>query len=146
MALADDLKPLLRVIRAIPGQLGLRPHRVYLRRGAMLGSSFGGDVWPTDTEIVEGDNQPPKVRQLNDERLALGGLAQGSLEIGPITTPHGDVGITMDDLKGAELGQYDTLFLLISGPHGDAVYAVKGLTVDRSMHWKIIASPIAQAP
>lgn len=144
MSLADDLKPLLREIRGIPGELGLRQRRVFLRNRLWLGGGFGGDSSVTEVEIVEGSGHPPKVRELGDERLALGGLSQGSLEVGPITTPHGAVGITAAQLKGSNLDQYDTLTLRITDPLGSAIYNVKRLTMDRSMHWKIVASPVAE--
>ena len=42
MALADDLKPVIDSIRAIPGQLGLRPNRVFLVEGSWSGDYTGG--------------------------------------------------------------------------------------------------------
>jgi hypothetical protein len=152
MALADDLKPSLRAIRGIPGALGLRPHRVFLtvrRWGGISGVSpktiGDGASVDTETEIVEGGGHPPKVRQLNDERLALSGLPAGSIEIGPITASYELGDVTADALRGVELANLETLRLRVSGPTGNVLYKITKLTLDRSMHWTISAQPISDA-
>lgn len=142
MALADSLKSLARSVRAIPGQMGLRPHRVFLVTETWDGGQVGeGTKASVEVELVEGDNQPPKVRQLTDERRALGDLAAGALEIGPVTPPDAGT-ITADMLRGVDLQPgIETLKLRVSGPLGDALYTIKGLTMDRAIHWTIVAEP-----
>lgn len=145
MAFADSIKPLLRSVRAIPGQFGLRKHRVYLRTrtGAY---EFGQNNETTETELVEGDNQPPKVEQLGDEALALNQLAQGSLRIGPITTPDGLIGLSEDAVKGAGLQDYETLAVRVVGPMGDSLYSIKSRKMDKAMHWILTVEPLSETP
>jgi hypothetical protein len=148
VSLADDLKPMLRRVRGIPGRMGLRPHRVFLRNSIWHGPDVrapgDGSEFTTEVEILE-DVYPPKVRQLKDERLALSNLAKGSVEIGPITTPGETVGITVEQFRGTDMLDLETLNLRITGPLGEALYVVKEFTCDRAMHWKIVASPIGKA-
>jgi hypothetical protein len=147
MALADDLKTLARNVRAIPGQFGIRPHRVYLVTDEWDGPYYGdGALTREQVELVEGDNQPPKVRQLNDERRALGDLAGGSVEIGPVTPP--DAGsVAASAFRGADLTNgFNGLKLRIVGPTGDALYVIKGLDLSRAIHWTITAEPLQSTP
>lgn len=147
MTLADDLKPLARSIRGIPGEMGLRPHRVFLSVQTWEGTHLGDGASAVDEEeILEGSPsspQPPKVRQLSDEQLALGNLPSGALEIGPITTPHGGIGITLDQFKGLDLASSEALRLRVSGPLGDFYYRIQRLTLDRAIHWTIVAAPLS---
>lgn len=144
MTLADSLKPSLRAIRAIPGELGLRPHRAYLRRKTFPGENdLQLTVSITETELVEGNSQPPKIRQLGDERRALSGLAAGSVEIGPCTTSGTDGGVTFGELLGSALASDELLQVRISGPIGEMVYAIKGATLDRAMHYRIVCEPVS---
>lgn len=147
MTLADSLKPLARSIRGIPGTLGIRPHRVYLVTETWSGARPGlGEPTRTEVEIVEGNNQPPKIRQLNDERLALGNLPHGSIEIGPITAHHDGVGVTAGQLLGSTLEEHDSRKLRISGPTGDAWYVITSVRLDRAIHWMVTAQPRANLP
>lgn len=143
MTLADSLKARVRAIRGIPGQLGLRPHRVFLRRKVYPGENdLQVAVSITETELVEGDSQPPKVRQLGDERRALSGLGAGSIEIGPCTTAGDDGGVSFEELQGALLASDELLQVRISGPIGEMIYAIKGLTIDRALHFKLVCEPV----
>ena len=144
MSFADALKPRLRVIRAIPGKLAIRPHRAFLRRKTFAGENDGLQTTSlTETEIVEVNGYPPKIRQLNDERRALGNLAAGSVEIGPVTTEGTDGGIPFEDLRGTSLERDEFLQVRISGPSGDAVYAIKSITLDRALHYKLVCEPVS---
>jgi hypothetical protein len=142
MSRADDFKELARAKRAIPGQFGIRPHRVYLVTDTYDGEYHGdGTRTRTSVELVEGDSQPPKVRQLNDERRALGELAAGSLEIGPITPPDAGT-VAATTLRGAALANGVGFKLRIVGPTGDALYLIKSLDLSKAIHWTITAEPV----
>jgi hypothetical protein len=147
MPLADSLKTLARSVRAIPGQMGLRPHRVYLVTETWTGEHYGDGLSdPVELELVEGDNQPPKVRRVTDEVRALAELASGSVEIGPITPPSAGP-ISAATLRGTALEtQLQGQRLRIVGPMGDAYYVVKSLKFDRAIHWTITAEPSESAP
>lgn len=141
MTLATDLHPILRGIRAIPGQLGLRPHRVFIIETQWSGDEVGdGFATETETEIVEGSSQPPKVRQLGDERLAVSGLASGSLEIGPITTTS----VSYSLIRGLSLIDKEQLKVRVTGPIGDNVYKIEKFGADRALHWTLTVSPIGE--
>ncbi|HEY3494738.1 MAG TPA: hypothetical protein VGK73_08640 [Polyangiaceae bacterium] len=143
MTLAASLRPLVRSIRGIPGSLGLRPHRVYLVQSTW-GGEYVGSGNPTDvvTEIVEGGNHPPKVRQVDEERMVLSNLAQGSLEIGPITTTS----VSAEALRGLSLLDKESLRVRVDGPTGSAFYRIEKLGLDRALHWMLTVSPISNVP
>jgi hypothetical protein len=146
MALADSLKPLLGKARAIAGQLGLRPHRVYLRSGYWSGTTTGeGEETPLETEITE-HGQPPKVRTVTDERRALADLPAGSIEVGPITPIHSGGGTSVAGLLGSALGDLDTFHLRVVGPQGDHLYRVSSVKSDKALHYTITAKPVSAVP
>ena len=144
MALADDLKPVIDSIRAIPGQLGLRPNRVFLVEGSWSGDYTGelNEVRDT-TELLVGD-QPPKVRRLNDEQLAVGELAEGAIEVGPVTPSYTGGGVSVADLIGSALTNGETLILRLVGPEGTTHYRITKRFFDRAMHYKIQAEPVSK--
>lgn len=143
MALADDLLPVIDAIRAIPGQLGLRPNRVYLLDGSWDGSHTGEGVEvQTETELTVGDSQPPKVRLLSDEIIAMGELAAGSLEIGPITPSYTGGGVSSATLLAQSVARGDTRTLKVVGPAGTAHYRVTSVKTDRAMHYTVRAEPV----
>lgn len=76
-------------VRRLPGEHGLRPWRVYISTGAWSDTSSNefGDGSRTDTEVeILEHGQPPKVREIGDEQIALStDLTKGDLAIGPIT-------------------------------------------------------------
>lgn len=148
MALADDLKPLLREIRGIPGEMGLRPHRVYLVEKSSSGTNAGdGAITTTTTEIVEGGNHPPKVAQTNDEQRALGGLPDGALTVGPITPYHDGAGVTLASLKaGALTAQTDTLKVRVDGPIGNFYYRIHSKKLDKALNWVLTLEPVSEVP
>jgi hypothetical protein len=148
MPLIDDaFLDMVRSIRAIPGELGVRPHRVYLVEVDSTGSTWGeGTVTTTETEITE-DGQPPKVSQANDEQRALGNLADGALRIGPITPPSSGAGITATKLNGSSLtAGTDSLRIRVAGPLGDNYYTISSKTQESATKWMLTVEPVAPKP
>jgi hypothetical protein len=147
MALADDLKPIIDEIRGIPGSLGLRPNRVYLVRAVWSGEHTGElDETQDLTEITVGDSQPPKVKIISDEQKALGQLADGSIEIGPITPTYTGGGIAVSSLYARSLNRGETLHVKVVGPAGTNYYRITEVMTDRAMHYKFRAEPVQAAP
>lgn len=144
MTLADDLKPLARAIRGIPGTLGIRPHTVQLLEREWDGT-YTGDGTRTDTltSLLEGNNQPPKVRWMSDEELAVGNLSSGTIEVGPITSDH-DAIARLGDIRGDDLDDGDARYLVITGPKhpNGAKYRITELRADRAIHYMLRAKPV----
>lgn len=144
LTLADSLKPVLFRIRAIPGSLGLRPHSVEILAKSWNGAHTGAGELSTDTlRLTQANNQPPKVRWLRDDEIAVGSLSAGTVEIGPVTPRFQEGGLDIADLNGSALSRGDVLQLRITGPkHPDgAVYHLSKLTADKAMHYMIQAQP-----
>ena len=146
MALADTLKPILYSVRSIPGQLGLRPYSVAILSTTYSGAHTGrGDAIIESTAITEANGQPPKVRQLDTEELALGGLGKGSLRIGPITPGHTGGGTLIETLKPCLIaGQ--TLHVIVTGPEypNGAKFAIKDVQTDRALHYTLTVEPVSE--
>jgi hypothetical protein len=142
MALADDLKTLARNVRAIPGQFGIRPHRVYLVT-TTWGGNYTGDGFRADevTEITEADSQPPKVRWLTDDEIAVGNISNGTIEVGPITSAGG---ITLEELRLDDAAIGSGRYLKITGPKhpNGGMYRITEIRADRAIHWKMRAAPV----
>lgn len=147
MSLADSLKPLARSIRGIPGLLGIRPHTVSILLREW-GGTYSGEGNRTDVAvpITEGSGQPPKVRWLKDDEIAVGGLAVGTVEVGPITSEHLNGGITLAQLQAESLAVGGTRYLVITGPQhpSGAKYRVTNFSADRAFHYMIRAEPVDQ--
>lgn len=145
MTLRDELLPTVYEARAIAGELGFRMHRVYLVTSVSSGTYVGdGDRDDTVTEIVEDAGQPPRIRWLKDEELALGGgLPRGTVEIGPITPAFTGGGTDLSSLDGSNLETGDVRLLRIVGPThpNGADYRVHALTSDRALRYMIQALP-----
>lgn len=147
MTLADDLKPLLNSVRAIPGQLGLRPYQVAIIIGTWSGEYVGGgSKFEQARAITEGNNQPPKVRFLDEEALALSGssgqqLLKGSCTIGPITPVT-----TLATLLPA-VSEGQTVHVRLTGPAypRGAKFAIKKVATDRALHWTLTCEPVEGA-
>ena len=84
--------------RQIPGVHGLRPWRVFASVGTWSGGAthFGnGTRSDAEVELLE-SGQPPKVRQVKAEQVALdAGLQSGDWTIGPVTPIVGTPWATM---------------------------------------------------
>jgi hypothetical protein len=145
MTLADDLLPTVLAGRAIAGTLGFRPYRVYIVAESYTGPHTGESLANIDeTEIVEGSSQPPKVRWLKDEEIAVGNLAGGTIEVGPITPEFAGGGTSLELLAG-ELDRGATRHVRIVGPkHPDgARYRITEIRAERALRYTIRAVPVA---
>ena len=146
MTLRDNLLPIVYAVRAIPGNMGLRPHSVAILATTYSGTHTGrGDSITESTAITEANGQPPKVRQLNTEELALGGLGKGSLRIGPITPGHTGGGTLIETLKPCLIaGQ--TLHAIVTGPEypNGAKFAIKDIQTDRALHYTLTVEPVSE--
>lgn len=146
MTLADSLKPLLYANRALPGTLGLRPYSVAILIGTWSGTYTGrGGTIDEIVAITESGGQPPKVRQLSAEDLALSGLGKGSLRIGPITTGYTGGGTALDDLKPAvAAGQtVHAMVTLPAYPNG-AKFLIKSIDTTHALHWTMDVEPVSE--
>jgi hypothetical protein len=147
VTLRDALLPTINAVRAIPGQLGLRPHAVAIIQTISSGAHTGdGARSETETAITESGGQPPKVRWLNDEQLALGNLPKGTVLVGPITPAFSSGGTDLATIQGTALLQGDTLHVKITGPKhpNGALYRVTKINADRALRYMITAEPVSE--
>lgn len=146
MTLADDLKALARDIRAIPGQLGIRPYTVTVRVSSWSGGAIGEgtETVVLDTAIVEGGGQSPKVRRPNSEEVALGALDAGDLVVGPITPSP--AGFTHTQLTGGTATTGQLVSYIVTGPDwdsGTARFRLKAIQTDRALHTTLTLAPVS---
>ncbi len=147
-AFSDSLRELAYNARAIPGQLGIRPYSVAVLTGTWSGSNTGrGAETSASVAITEAGGQPPKVRDLNSEELALSGLGKGSVRIGPITPDFPGGGTALALLKPA-VAAGQTVHVLLTGPESPtgARYLLKDIQTDRALHWTLVVEPVSQNP
>jgi len=142
MSFASDILPAIGSIRGIPGALGLRPYRVFIRSGAW-GGTYTGDGTETqaETEVTE-HGQSPKVRFLNDEQLALGGADKGTCTVGPITPSHSGGGTSVALLEGSSLSVGETLHVRLLHQDGsESFYRVTDIDKSRALHYTLTCQP-----
>lgn len=145
MTLAEALRPTLSAARAIAGSLGLHPYRVYIRSGSWAGTYTGdGAVTVTETEVTE-NGQPPKVRFVSDETVALGAVARGSCTIGPITPSHSSGGTSIALLEGSSLVVGQTLHArLVHSDGSETRYRVTDVAKDSALHYTLTCEPVGE--
>lgn len=146
MTLRDNLLPLIYNVRSIPGSMGLRPYTVAILLGTWSGAYTGrGSSVAELLTITEGNGQPPKVRELNTEELALGSLGKGSISIGPITPGFPGGGTPLGNLKPCvNAGQ--TVHVVLTGPEypKGAKFLIKDVKTDRALHYTLTCEPVAE--
>lgn len=146
MSVATTAKRILFRARAIAGRMGLHPHTVELGLTTWSGP-YTGDGTPTTTwtPIVERGGQPPKVRWVSDEEIAVGGLAGGSIRIGPITPDFSGGGTSAAILAGAAATTRMTRHVRIIGPAhpAGALYAIKGSDFGSALHYTLTCEPVS---
>ncbi len=141
MTLADDLLPVVRAGRAIAGGYGFRVHtveRITRHKNGTVRGVVDEDVVP----IVEDNNQPPRVRWLKDEEIAVGSLAHGTVEIGAMT-PNAALDAW---LQGEGLQKGDERLIRITGPScpkGD-YFAITSVSAERPLRRMIQCKPVEQ--
>jgi hypothetical protein len=145
--LKDAILPVAYSARAIAGKLGFRPHTVAVVNVNSSGTHTGdGTRTETVTAITEADSQPPKVRWLKDDEIALaaGALPSGSVEIGPITPSFSGGGTELATINGSDLAVKDVRLIRITGPMHPtgADYTVVGVQADRALRYMIRAVPV----
>lgn len=149
MTLAAELLPDVYEARAIAGELGFRPHTVAIVVVSTPGLHTGdGTRTEVVTPITEANGQPPRVRWLKDEDLALGQLPLGTVEVGPITPAFAGGGTETDLLTGADLSVGEVRLLRITGPNhpNGADYTIRSVTADRPLRRVITAVPVGSQP
>lgn len=146
MAFLDDLRSIATRARAIPGSLGLRPYTVAVLRRAWSGEHLGeGMRVETTTALTEHDGQPPKVRWLSSEQMALAGYEQATIEIGPMTPQGADGGVLLSDLTASDVGRRTEVFFVITGPEfpDGAKFVAVNVRHDRAIHYTVRAQRVA---
>lgn len=149
VTLAESLKPTLHSARAVAGRLGFRPFRVYAVLNTWDGSTTGagyGSRTETLTELKHADGQPPKVRFLKGKEVLRGELAQGSIEIGPLTPNFGAGGVDYDTLFTRTDGQTAKIKITGPGTGSGEYYAIKEVDQEKALRIMIIAEPVSQTP
>lgn len=145
MALADDLRPLLHSVRAIPGQLGLREHSVVLIAARTSGGDYTGDGarWEIETALTHAGGYAPKVRWPKDQDVAMGIVPDGQVTIGPITTDFPGYEL-IEKLTGRNLETGAQRGLRITGPKhpNGADYRITSVKLERALHLMVTAIPV----
>ncbi len=138
MTFVDDILPDLHSIRAIPDDMGMRPHTVAIVAGDWSGDHVGDGSLSTVTTTL---SPTPKVRWLNDEQIVVAGLPKGSCTIGPITPTFPAFSVLVGD--GLSTGQ--TLHVRITGPNhpSGATYRVTEAHCDRALRYMLTAQPVS---
>jgi hypothetical protein len=126
--------------------MGLRPYSVSVITRTRSGDYGlqGSEVTETVT-ITESGGYPPKVRFLSDKELALGDLASGSVEVGPITPSHSGGGTLLATLTGDSLENRQLYHFRITGPEfpDGQLFRLVNVKSDRALHYKLTISPVA---
>jgi hypothetical protein len=145
MAAADRFKAIVSKYRHLPGDYGLRPHRVDLVLAQWNGGQTGeGSEFRDAVRLLEG-GQNPKVRWLRQDELALGGMPKGTAIIGPITPDFPGGGTPISLLTGSGAQRSDTYHVLITGPqHPDgASYRLVSTDASRALRYTLTVVPAA---
>ncbi len=118
-----------------------------IRTGSWSGAYTGrGVATNTDVPITEANSQPPKVRFLSGEELALGQLYAGAVEIGPITPDFPGGGTNLSGILPA-LADGQTVHVKLTGPKfpDGALFRIKDVKTDRAFHYMVTAEPVSNA-
>lgn len=140
MSLREELQPDIDGIRSIPGELGLRQWRVYLKSVsnddtfALMGD---GDDIESRTEIRNIDGYPPRVQRVSTQEIISGGIYRDQdLKIGPITPDYSTGGWAPTALDNPDTFPN----LIIDGPGINSnVYRVQEIQFIRNFSYFIIA-------
>lgn len=138
----NDFRELLTNIRAIPGEFGLRPWRVFLATGSWSLPSHAGDGLESETryELLE-NGQPPKVRQVTSKMVALGLADVGEWTVTNITP---ELGTPWVELLASLVSKGQTFRVVIEHDEdGESIeMVVKTGQRDKALHYNLTLSPI----
>jgi hypothetical protein len=140
----DDVRAIAYAARSIPGTLEMRPYSVAVRVTNYSGAHVGdGAETQTVTPITEANGQNPKVRWLSSEEIALSGLPNGSVEVGPCTPDFPGGGTSVSTL--APVTPNTTVHYILTGPEfpTGATYERAGLRTDRAFHYTLTLKPVS---
>ena len=113
----DSILPSVNSIRAIPGKLGWRPYSLTIEVRTWSGAEIGEGVETvTSTPITEQYGQPPKIRWLDAEQLAIGGYEKGTITVGPITPAYPGGGVLISVLSPSNLANNTVVQYKLVGP------------------------------
>lgn len=150
MTLRDDLLPMLESVRSIPGDLGLRLFRVFIRTTTYSGDRVGvGTPTQTETEILTGGH-PPKVKERRGEDI-VGGHSEmraTEYEVGPIQPDFLGGGNSTDVLDPAAGAAVTKIVYVVKGPGlpASGVLCEKtGDGFDSTLHYSLTLKAIGRA-
>lgn len=147
MGFRDDIRELAYELRALPGRdFEIRPYIVKVVIRSWTGTYAGeGGTTTTETTITEADGQPPKVRFLDDEQLALSGLARGAVEVGPITPDFPGGGTSWATLSGNGADPGEQFYYVLTGPEVPlgARYTLVGGKTDKTFGYRVTLKPMS---
>lgn len=152
MTLADTLLPIVRAVRGIPGELGLRPVSVELVETAYSGTMTGrGSPAPVYTALTEGGGYPPRCRQLKTDEIALSQYSVGTIMIGAITPQHAVdgvlVGCDVRKLLAWEAGTGDTLHVQVTRRGGPVEkFRIRAVDKSKALSIYVTAEPVGGTP
>ena len=116
MSFASDLRADLDDVRAIPGDLGLRPYTVNLVTRVWTGARVGmGTSTTTRTALLVG-GQNPHVTQVTQQDITAGGYSAGDFKVGPLTPPFVGGGYATTDLDPPQDGSAREVWYELTGP------------------------------
>jgi hypothetical protein len=142
----DRLRRIADRVRAIPGRrFGLRPYTVAVRVRSSSGTYVGeGTLTTSTTDILVGGDQPPKVRFLSEEQLALGGFAKGSVEVGPVTPNYPTGGMMIASLMATAATAGQEVHFILTGPlyPSGGNFVLQKTGTDRALRYMLTLSPV----
>ena len=146
MTRIDRYRRIAERYRATPGKHGLRPYRIFVVNASRSGAyGLEGTLTETETELLE-SGQPPKVRQLKAEELALNDMGAGGIKVGPITPTHSSGGIDFSTLTAATASTM-LRFRVVSPGSTDGVYfRLFSANDDRAIHYTLTLYPEGNIP
>jgi hypothetical protein len=141
---AEDALPDLFEARGEVGEAGFRVHSATIVAETYTGHTGESLTNIDEAPLVEGGGYNPKVRWLKDEEIAVGNLAGGTIEVGPITPAFAVGGTDLDTLMG-ELDRGATRHVRIVGPKhpNGARYRITEIRAERPLRYIIRAVPVS---
>lgn len=147
MGFKTDIRKLAYELRAMAGRdFEIRPYTVSVVTRTWSGDFPGEGLSSiTTTPITEAHGQPPKVRVLNDEQIALGGLPRGAVKVGPITPDFPGGGTAFTTLSPASLDAGDSFYYVLTGPDypSGARFVLKEAQADRTFGYTVTLVPMS---